>query len=75
MDLFLTINFLFYLEKYRKIDLLGVPMSCLRLAAGLAAALSYVGLFGKSFNLAPSSGFGWVNAGLCELLYTSLGSP
>jgi len=41
-----------------------------QLAAGLAAAFSYVGLFGKSFNLAPSAGFGWVNAGLCELLYT-----
>mmetsp|Transcript_50609 Transcript_50609/g.90835 ORF Transcript_50609/g.90835 Transcript_50609/m.90835 type:complete len:454 (+) Transcript_50609:51-1412(+) len=48
-----------------------VGMYCgTQLVAGLAAAYSYSGLFGKSFPLGPSAGFGWTNAGLCELLYT-----
>mmetsp|Transcript_126885 Transcript_126885/g.237176 ORF Transcript_126885/g.237176 Transcript_126885/m.237176 type:complete len:497 (-) Transcript_126885:135-1625(-) len=38
--------------------------------AGIAAAFSYFMLFGDSFNLAPAKGFGWWEAGLCELLYT-----
>jgi len=39
-------------------------------AAGIAAALCYSALFGKSFNLSPAKGFEWYHAGLCELLYT-----
>ncbi|CAJ1346910.1 unnamed protein product, partial [Effrenium voratum] len=39
-------------------------------AAGVAAAVCYSLLFGQSFNLAPSKGFSWYHAGLCELLYT-----
>ncbi|CAE7237199.1 NIP4-1 [Symbiodinium sp. CCMP2592] len=39
-------------------------------AAGIAAAICYTLLFGKSFNLAPAKGFSWYHAGLCEMLYT-----
>ncbi|CAJ1383991.1 unnamed protein product [Effrenium voratum] len=38
--------------------------------AGLLGAVSYTLLYGKSFNLEPAEGFGWLNAGLCEMLYT-----
>merc|ERR1719389_1488267 len=41
-----------------------------QLAAGVAAGLAYVGLFGQAFNLAPAGDFSLVSAGLCELLYT-----
>ncbi|CAK9117748.1 unnamed protein product [Durusdinium trenchii] len=41
-----------------------------QLGAGIAAAVSYALLYGQSFNLAPAEGFGWLNAGLCEMLYT-----
>lgn len=38
--------------------------------AGVSAAFTYSLLYGVTFNLAPAEGFGWVNAGICELLYT-----
>eukprot|EP00933_Yihiella_yeosuensis_P079424 TRINITY_DN91_c0_g1_i7.p1 TRINITY_DN91_c0_g1~~TRINITY_DN91_c0_g1_i7.p1 ORF type:complete len:452 (-),score=119.97 TRINITY_DN91_c0_g1_i7:83-1438(-) len=47
-----------------------VTYSATQIAAGIIAGFSYSMLFGKSFNLEPAAGFGWVNAGVCELLYT-----
>eukprot|EP00933_Yihiella_yeosuensis_P022063 TRINITY_DN1736_c1_g1_i1.p1 TRINITY_DN1736_c1_g1~~TRINITY_DN1736_c1_g1_i1.p1 ORF type:complete len:452 (-),score=108.78 TRINITY_DN1736_c1_g1_i1:118-1473(-) len=44
--------------------------SFVQLAAGCTAGMAYSLLFGRSFSLAPAAGFGWVNAGLCEMLYT-----
>ena len=44
----------------------------LRTLAGISAAVCYCLLYGRSFNLTPSEGFGWLNAGLCESLYTQL---
>jgi len=41
-----------------------------QVAAGILAALTYVGLFSDSFVLGPAKGFGWLNAGICEVLYT-----
>jgi aquaporin Z len=41
-----------------------------QLAGGLVGAFSYALLFWNAFNLAPSKGFSWFSAGLCELLYT-----
>merc|ERR1719313_860991 len=41
-----------------------------QIVAGIVAALSYGALFMKVFNLAPSPGFGWWEAGLAEVLYT-----
>eukprot|EP00930_Biecheleria_cincta_P009611 TRINITY_DN111392_c0_g1_i1.p1 TRINITY_DN111392_c0_g1~~TRINITY_DN111392_c0_g1_i1.p1 ORF type:complete len:451 (+),score=86.28 TRINITY_DN111392_c0_g1_i1:46-1398(+) len=38
--------------------------------AGMAAAVMYSLLHGETFNLQPAEGFGWLNAGICELLYT-----
>jgi aquaporin Z len=44
--------------------------SVVQIIAGIAAGFSYFALFGKPFNLAPAKGFGLVEAGMCELLYT-----
>lgn len=41
-----------------------------QIAAGVAAGMCYLALFGYSFNLGPSKGFGALEAGLCEILYT-----
>lgn len=41
-----------------------------QIVAGIVAALSYGALFMKVFNLAPSPGFGWWEAGLAEFFYT-----
>merc|ERR1719352_298471 len=38
--------------------------------AGICAGFCYLGLFGKSFNLEPTKGHSWWQAGLAELLYT-----
>jgi aquaporin Z len=44
--------------------------SAVQLAAGFVAGLSYCALFWDSFNLAPAKGFGILEAGLVEMLYT-----
>jgi len=41
-----------------------------QIVAGIAAGMCYLALFGSSFNLGPSKGFGAMEAGLCEVLYT-----
>jgi aquaporin Z len=41
-----------------------------QIIAGLTASLCYSALFWDSFYLAPSKGYGWLNACLCEFLYT-----
>eukprot|EP00930_Biecheleria_cincta_P060582 TRINITY_DN46222_c0_g1_i1.p1 TRINITY_DN46222_c0_g1~~TRINITY_DN46222_c0_g1_i1.p1 ORF type:complete len:484 (+),score=81.60 TRINITY_DN46222_c0_g1_i1:200-1453(+) len=46
--------------------------SAAQIAGGLAAALCYRVLFGSAFQLMPAMGFGWLNAGLCEMCYTFL---
>jgi len=38
--------------------------------AGISAAITYSMLYGETFNLSPNEGFGWLNAGVVELLYT-----
>merc|ERR1719203_1904636 len=44
--------------------------SGVQIVAGILAGAAYTILFWDSFNLAPAKDFGWVNAGLAELLYT-----
>jgi len=44
--------------------------SGVQIVAGILAGIAYTLLFWDSFNLAPATDFGWVNAGLAELLYT-----
>eukprot|EP00933_Yihiella_yeosuensis_P023489 TRINITY_DN18310_c0_g1_i1.p1 TRINITY_DN18310_c0_g1~~TRINITY_DN18310_c0_g1_i1.p1 ORF type:complete len:406 (-),score=105.18 TRINITY_DN18310_c0_g1_i1:272-1489(-) len=44
--------------------------SVCQLVGGVAAGILYSVLYGKSFNLEPAAGFGVVNAGVSELLYT-----
>jgi len=41
-----------------------------QVVAGVAAAFSYSALFGKSFDVGPAAGFGALEAGLAEFLYT-----
>eukprot|EP00933_Yihiella_yeosuensis_P054683 TRINITY_DN531_c0_g1_i2.p1 TRINITY_DN531_c0_g1~~TRINITY_DN531_c0_g1_i2.p1 ORF type:complete len:478 (-),score=102.35 TRINITY_DN531_c0_g1_i2:203-1567(-) len=41
-----------------------------QLLGGISAGVCYSMLFGRAFNLEPAKGFGIVNAGLAELLYT-----
>jgi len=41
-----------------------------QILAGIAAGMCYLALFGFSFNLGPSKGFGAMEAGMCEVLYT-----
>lgn len=38
--------------------------------AGMVAGLGYSLMYGKAFDLAPVQGFGWLNAGVAELIYT-----
>lgn len=44
--------------------------SCVQVLSGVCAAVAYSLLFWETFNLSPTPGTGWVNAGLCEMLYT-----
>jgi aquaporin Z len=44
--------------------------SVVQLIAGIAAGFAYSLMLGSSFNLAPSAGFGALEAGLAEVLYT-----
>jgi len=44
--------------------------SGVQIVAGILAGIAYSILFWDSFNLAPGKDFGWLNAGLAELLYT-----
>merc|ERR1719262_1258164 len=41
-----------------------------QLIAGIFAGLSYLALYGDSFNLAPAGNYGAMQAGMAELLYT-----
>jgi len=41
-----------------------------QIVAGISAGFCYLGLFGKSFNLEPTPGHNWWQAGVAELLYT-----
>merc|ERR1719151_12670 len=41
-----------------------------QVVSGIVAAFSYTALFGASFNLGPTKGYGWWQAMLCEMLYT-----
>jgi len=43
-----------------------------QILGGICAAFSYAILFWNAFNLAPSKGFSWLSAGLCEMLYTCM---
>jgi len=45
---------------------------CVQILAGIAAALCYSSLFWDTFNLGPGDGFGMVQAGLCEMIYTCM---
>eukprot|EP00933_Yihiella_yeosuensis_P026281 TRINITY_DN2039_c1_g1_i1.p1 TRINITY_DN2039_c1_g1~~TRINITY_DN2039_c1_g1_i1.p1 ORF type:complete len:458 (+),score=88.67 TRINITY_DN2039_c1_g1_i1:135-1508(+) len=46
--------------------------SLIQMCGGITAAFAYALLFNRTFNLAPAMGFGWVNAIMCELLYTCM---
>merc|ERR1719157_214833 len=41
-----------------------------QIVAGIVAGFCYFGMFGDSFNLAPTKGHSWWQAGLAETLYT-----
>jgi len=41
-----------------------------QIAAGIVAGLCYLAMFGSSFNLQPTKGHSWWQAGLAETLYT-----
>jgi aquaporin Z len=43
-----------------------------QLLAGILGGVSYVALFEESFILAPAAGFGWINAAICETMYTCM---
>jgi len=48
-----------------------VGMYCLvQILAGIAAGMCYLALFGFSFALGPAKGFGAMEAGMCEVLYS-----
>jgi aquaporin Z len=47
----------------------GIYMA-VQLIAGICAGLSYLALYGDSFNLAPAGDYGIMQAGMAELLYT-----
>jgi aquaporin Z len=48
-----------------------VGIYCLvQILAGIAAGMCYLALFGYSFSLGPNKGFGAMEAGMCEVLYT-----
>jgi len=42
----------------------------MQILGGIVAGACYATLFWDAFNLAPAKGFGWFQAGLCEMLYT-----
>merc|ERR1711865_331995 len=44
--------------------------SGVQLVAGICAGLCYLAMFGESFNLAPTKGHSWWQAGVAETLYT-----
>jgi len=44
--------------------------ACVQIVAGITAGLCYLAMFGESFNLAPTKGHTWWQAGLAEMLYT-----
>jgi len=41
-----------------------------QILAGISAGLAYLAMFNESFNLAPTAGHNWWQAGLAEMLYT-----
>merc|ERR1719217_1465590 len=47
-----------------------VKYAVTQLVGGICAGGLYLGMFGKSFNLAPTKGHSMIQAGLAELLYT-----
>jgi len=54
-----------------KLDWVEVAIyTVVQLVAGILAGLCYLGMFGESFNLAPTKGHNWWQAGLAETLYT-----
>eukprot|EP00747_Dinoflagellata_sp_TGD_P126024 gnl/TRDRNA2_/TRDRNA2_174230_c4_seq7.p1 gnl/TRDRNA2_/TRDRNA2_174230_c4~~gnl/TRDRNA2_/TRDRNA2_174230_c4_seq7.p1 ORF type:complete len:456 (-),score=111.16 gnl/TRDRNA2_/TRDRNA2_174230_c4_seq7:107-1474(-) len=54
-----------------KLDWMNVGIYCVtQLVAGIVAGFCYFGLMGDAFNLAPTKGFAWWQAGLAEVLYT-----
>jgi len=55
----------------KKMDWKEVGIYCgVQIAAGICGAFCYFVMFGRSFNLAPTAGHSWWQAGLAELLYT-----
>eukprot|EP00747_Dinoflagellata_sp_TGD_P125960 gnl/TRDRNA2_/TRDRNA2_174230_c4_seq10.p1 gnl/TRDRNA2_/TRDRNA2_174230_c4~~gnl/TRDRNA2_/TRDRNA2_174230_c4_seq10.p1 ORF type:complete len:493 (-),score=98.20 gnl/TRDRNA2_/TRDRNA2_174230_c4_seq10:107-1474(-) len=55
----------------QKLDWMTVGIYCVtQLVAGIAAGFCYIGLMGEAFNLAPTKGYAWWQAGLAEVLYT-----
>lgn len=46
--------------------------SCVQIVGGLCASGCYSLLYGKSFTLAPAQGFRWLDAAICETLYTAM---
>jgi len=44
--------------------------SAVQIVAGICAGLCYLAMFGASFNLAPTAGHSWWQAGLAEIFYT-----
>jgi len=54
-----------------KMEWMEVGIYCIvQIVAGICAGFCYLGMFGQSFNLEPTKGHNWWQAGLAELLYT-----
>eukprot|EP00971_Amphidinium_carterae_P049954 984702-Amphidinium_carterae.1 len=52
----------------KKMEWKEVGIYCaVQITAGICGAICYVVMFGKSFNLAPTAGHTWWQAGLAEL--------
>jgi len=47
-----------------------VKYALIQIVGGICAGVFYLGMFGKSFNLAPTKGHSMIQAGVAELLYT-----
>jgi len=54
-----------------KLDMSEVAIySVTQIVAGILAGFSYASMFGNSFNLAPTKGHTWLQAGMAEMIYT-----
>jgi len=66
-----AVSFAFLLKNPENAVEMGI-YAAVQIGAGILAAFSYFGLFGRTFNLAPGAGFNIYQACAVELIYTFL---